>query len=231
MANVPTFVDGGDKPSRKEIYYHSGLDIGGAEGMVDVVAATEGLVVSARGDVLEGYKKGTPVDPRYDVVYVLDNRGWYYRYSHLKEIDAQILPGRRIKIGSPIGVLVARKGGVAAGHICTLRSSRANPLASGEHSKAMRFFGKHTTRNTIPKSSPSHGLITLFSRENPFDMARRNRGVPRVRSIAASGNCTTEPHRQARTLSEPTKMRAVTARYCKSPIQRVKSITIFLSYR
>lgn len=39
MANVPTFVDGGDEPARKNIYYHSGLDIGGAEGMVNVVAA------------------------------------------------------------------------------------------------------------------------------------------------------------------------------------------------
>ncbi len=105
MANVPTFVDGGDDPSRKNIYYHSGLDIGGAEAMVDVVAATDGLVVSARGNVLEEYKNDTPVMPRYDVVYVVDSRGWYYRYSHLKEIDQQILPGRRVKIGSPIGVL------------------------------------------------------------------------------------------------------------------------------
>ncbi len=46
MANVPCFVDGGEIPGDKDIYYHYGLDFGGAEGMVDVVAATNGLVVS-----------------------------------------------------------------------------------------------------------------------------------------------------------------------------------------
>src|SRR5205823_13613784 len=40
MANEPTFVDGGEAPSAKKIYYHYGLDSGGAEGMVDVVAAS-----------------------------------------------------------------------------------------------------------------------------------------------------------------------------------------------
>ncbi len=110
MANVPTFVDGGEVPSRKKIYYHNGLDIGGAEGMVDVVAATDGIVVSSGLTVLEFEKKGTPVRPRYDVVYVRDQRGWYYRYSHLKEIDQSIKPGRIIKIGDPIGVL-GKEGG------------------------------------------------------------------------------------------------------------------------
>ncbi|MHC4226117.1 MAG: PKD domain-containing protein, partial [Planctomycetota bacterium] len=47
MANVPCFVDGGEVPANKNIYYHYGLDFGGAEGLIDVVAATDGLVVSA----------------------------------------------------------------------------------------------------------------------------------------------------------------------------------------
>src|SRR5205823_13601683 len=47
MANEPTYVDGGEQPSVKKIYYHNGLDIGGAEGLVEVVAATDGVVVSA----------------------------------------------------------------------------------------------------------------------------------------------------------------------------------------
>src|SRR5207247_3925724 len=38
MANEPSFVDGGEAPSNKKIYYHYGLDSGGAEGMVDVIA-------------------------------------------------------------------------------------------------------------------------------------------------------------------------------------------------
>src|SRR5262249_40973870 len=45
------------------------------------------------------------VAPRYDVVYLLDRRGWYYRYSHLQEIDRAILPGRTVRKGDRIGLL------------------------------------------------------------------------------------------------------------------------------
>ncbi|MEW6306391.1 MAG: PKD domain-containing protein [Verrucomicrobiota bacterium] len=104
MANEPTFVDGGDKPQRKKIYYHNDLDFGGCEGMVEVIAATDGLVVSAAGDTLPGYQD-TPARPRYDVVYLLDDRGWYYRYSHLMTIDSAIRPGAKVARGQKIGVL------------------------------------------------------------------------------------------------------------------------------
>ena len=67
-------------PAKGKIYYHSGLDFGGAEGLVDVIAATAGLVVSVGKTTLTGYED-SPVDSRYDVVYVLDDRGWYYRCS------------------------------------------------------------------------------------------------------------------------------------------------------
>lgn len=110
MANVPTYVDGGDDPFREVIYYHSGLDIGGTEGKVEVIAATDGLVVSSGLDVLPGHREDTPVAPRYDVVYLMDGRGWYYRYSHLKEIDERIRPGRVISLGDRIGLL-GKEGG------------------------------------------------------------------------------------------------------------------------
>ena len=45
MANEPTYVDRDESIGTRRIYYHAGLDIGGAEGMVDVLAATSGLVV------------------------------------------------------------------------------------------------------------------------------------------------------------------------------------------
>jgi murein DD-endopeptidase MepM/ murein hydrolase activator NlpD len=109
MANEPTHVDGGEVPANKKIYYHAGLDIGGAEGLVDVVAATNGLVVSSGTDRLAGHEN-TPVAPRYDVVYLLDDRGWYYRYSHMKTIDAAIKPGATVKMGQKIGVL-GKEGG------------------------------------------------------------------------------------------------------------------------
>jgi hypothetical protein len=43
MANEPSFVDGSEEPSRKTVYYHYGLDIGGGEGLAQVVSATDGL--------------------------------------------------------------------------------------------------------------------------------------------------------------------------------------------
>ena len=104
MANEPVHVDGGENPLNKSIYYHYGLDMGGAEGMVEVVAATDGLVISSGKAVLPGYGD-SPARIRYDVVYLLDDRGWYYRYSHLHTIDAEIKPGVRLKMGRRIGVL------------------------------------------------------------------------------------------------------------------------------
>jgi PKD domain/Peptidase family M23 len=104
MANEPCFVDGGEIPSSPKIYYHSGLDIGGAEGMVPVVAAVDGLVVCAGRDVLPGYES-TPVIPRYDNVYLLDGQGWLYRYSHLQSIDPSLRAGATVKIGQTLGVL------------------------------------------------------------------------------------------------------------------------------
>lgn len=102
MANEPVFVDGGDIPGPRKIYYHWGLDLGGSEGQVEVLSATDGRVVSASGALLPG-EEGTPAQPRYDVVYVRDPRGWYYRYSHLKTIDVK--PGEVVRMGQRIGFL------------------------------------------------------------------------------------------------------------------------------
>lgn len=87
-----------------KIYYHAGLDLGGAEDMVEVYSATDGVVVSARGEVLPGTPED-PVSPRYDVVYVRDARGWYYRYSHLHSIVSDLELGQRVRAGQRIGML------------------------------------------------------------------------------------------------------------------------------
>jgi murein DD-endopeptidase MepM/ murein hydrolase activator NlpD len=107
MANDPVHVDGGEKPGPRKVYYHSGLDIGGAEGMVEAVSAADGLVVSAGTDCLPDYgkKSDTPVSARYDVIYILDDQGWYYRYSHLQSFDPAVKPGVKVKMGQKIGTL------------------------------------------------------------------------------------------------------------------------------
>ncbi|MCB1061932.1 MAG: PKD domain-containing protein [Verrucomicrobiae bacterium] len=102
FANEPVYVDGGELPANKKIYYHNDLDFGGCEAIVDVVAAVDGIVVSASNEMLPGMI-GTPAKPRYDVVYLLDDRGWYYRNSHLHSIDVKI--GDRVKMGQKIGTL------------------------------------------------------------------------------------------------------------------------------
>jgi murein DD-endopeptidase MepM/ murein hydrolase activator NlpD len=65
--------------------------------------------VSSGLKVLPGHEnkkeRETPVAERYDVIYLLDDQGWYYRYSHLFEIDAKIVPGRMIQKGDRLGLL------------------------------------------------------------------------------------------------------------------------------
>jgi hypothetical protein len=91
-----------------KVYYHAGMDIGAAEGLTEVVAATDGELVSV------GMQRasGTPhpaAQPRYDVVYIVDGRGWAYRYSHLDVIDPGLRPGERVKLGQRIG-FVGKEG-------------------------------------------------------------------------------------------------------------------------
>ncbi|HEU0123288.1 MAG TPA: PKD domain-containing protein [Bryobacteraceae bacterium] len=110
MSNEPTHADRGEQRTRKQIYYHAGLDIGGAEAAAQVVAATDGVVVSLGKEVMPEHKTGTPVEPRYDVIYIRDSRGWYYRYSHLHSFEPAIELGADVKRGDPLGLL-GKEGG------------------------------------------------------------------------------------------------------------------------
>ena len=110
MANDPCYVNACEKPSARSIYYHYGLDTGGAEGRLPVVAATDGIVASVGTECIPQYADDTPVSTRYDVVYVVDQRGWFYRYSHLHTIDESLQPGMSIRQGDPIGLL-GKEGG------------------------------------------------------------------------------------------------------------------------
>ena len=107
--NEPTYVDWGENLANKEIYYHEGHDIGGAEGLDEIVSATGGLVVSANGERLEGYDD-FPGDIRKDVVYIANELGWYLRYSHLDSTDPAIQPGSRVNMGQRIGFM-GKQGG------------------------------------------------------------------------------------------------------------------------
>ena len=111
MANEPTYVDGGERIGSRGIYYHSGLDIGGAEGMVDVLAATSGLVVGVGSAVLDSEKDNASIAPEHnDTIWLLDERGWYHRYTHLFSFDPSVKLGGRVGMGQKIGTL-GKEGG------------------------------------------------------------------------------------------------------------------------
>jgi len=109
--NEPTYVDWGENPANKRIYYHSGHDFGGAEGLDEIVSATDGLVVLAMGDTLEGFDNPDDVAlDRLDVVYIRSDMGWLLRYSHLDSTDPEIRIGNRVKMGQKIGMM-GKQGG------------------------------------------------------------------------------------------------------------------------
>ena len=140
---------GGEVPSAKSIYYHYGLDAGGAEGVVDIMAATSGLVVSSGTEVLPNYKD-SPAKPRYDVVYLLDERGWYYRYSHLKSIDPALRPGTRVNLGQKVGVLGKEGGSGGWSHLHFDITSR-QPSGLWGIQEAYAFYWESYLREYSPK--------------------------------------------------------------------------------
>jgi murein DD-endopeptidase MepM/ murein hydrolase activator NlpD len=128
MANQPSFVDGSETPWGRRIYYHHGLDIGGAEGLTEVVSATEGRVVVRGRRALPEYDKSPYTEVSYDGVIVLDERGWYHWYFHLFAIDPGVKLGERVVGGQPIG-LIGKEG--SAGCWSHLHYEIRAPLPSG----------------------------------------------------------------------------------------------------
>jgi hypothetical protein len=125
MANQ---IGDGEEIGKRPIYYHWGLDIGGAERMVNVLAATDGQVISAAGEMLKPGTYPDLVKPRADVLYLRDGRGWYYRYSHLDSIDPCARLGAQVKMGQKIAAL-GKKG--ASGGWSHLHFDIVAPQPSG----------------------------------------------------------------------------------------------------
>jgi hypothetical protein len=104
MANEVCFVDVSAHLSRERLYYHNSLDIGGAEGLTEVVAASDGTVIVKGLEVHEAAAE-RGARPRYDQVAVLDARGWVHHYVHLKVIAPTVTLGGQVAQGDPIGLL------------------------------------------------------------------------------------------------------------------------------
>jgi len=131
MGNEPTYVDDGESIGTSRIYYHSGLDIGGAEGMVDVLSATSGLVVGLGTVVIDQEKSNATIDrSQNDTVWVQDERGWYHRYTHLYSYDPAVKLGGRVAMGQKVGTL-GKEGG--SGGWSHLHYEILTPQASGRY--------------------------------------------------------------------------------------------------
>ncbi len=129
MANEPTYVDDGERIGTRKIYYHAGLDIGGAEGLTEVLAATDGTVVGLGKAVIEKEKDNQSLDRRYnETIWVLDERGWYHRYTHLFSFDPSVKLGERVNMGQKIGML-GKEG--SSGGWSHLHYEILSPQASG----------------------------------------------------------------------------------------------------
>lgn len=181
MANEPTYVDGGEAPSNKKIYYHYGLDSGGAEGMVDVIAAAAGRVISAGTEILPGYES-TPVQPRYDVVYLLDDRRWYHRYSHLQTIDPAVRPGAQIRLRQKIGVLGKEGGSGGWSHLHYDITSR-QPSGLWGIQEGYAFFRQAYQREYAPR-------ILAVARPHRFVFTDEKVVLDGSKSWSASGHVT-----------------------------------------
>lgn len=110
LGNERTYVDAGEltlnRPGR-HIYYHYGTDIGGYDKAVPIVAAVGGRVVRIAERWAED--EGEDERPRDDVVRILDDRGWRYRYSHLDMISPKLKVNQQVAAGDAIGFL-GKKG-------------------------------------------------------------------------------------------------------------------------
>jgi len=110
------------KPHDKDkIYYHWGVDFAAVKRYTPVLAAADGVVISAgkieRGkpsDDDSNYDKEDPFfnipdsigrfpKPRFERIFVRMNNGWVYRYSHLDQIMVKL--GDTVKGGDVIGIL------------------------------------------------------------------------------------------------------------------------------
>lgn len=105
MSNEPTYVDWGENPGQEKVYYHSGLDFGGAEGMDEIVSATDGIVISARNEKIKDKYDHVPAYVHPDAVNILDKKGRLVRYAHLDSIEPEIQLGAEVKMGQRIGYI------------------------------------------------------------------------------------------------------------------------------
>jgi hypothetical protein len=126
--NEPTYVDWGESITTP-VYYHAGFDFAGAEGMDEIISATDGLVLAANNITLEGYDD-FPGDVRPDVIWIKGDYGWYFRYSHLDSILPDVKPGELVRAGQKIAYI--GKQGHSGGFVHLHFEIKCKDMSSGK---------------------------------------------------------------------------------------------------
>ena len=128
--NEPCYVNWGeDINNNKKIYYHSGHDIGGAEGLDMIISATDGLVISANNKVLDNFDRST-IYVHPDAVSIMNERGWILEYAHLDSTFSSVKLGKHIKKGQKIGYV--GKQGESGGWVHLHFEIRNKEIPNGE---------------------------------------------------------------------------------------------------
>ncbi len=96
--------------------------------------------------------------PRYDVIYVLDDQGWFYQVQPPVQNRRSVKPGRRSRWGRK-SAFSEKRAAAAAGPICILISVANNRLVCGASKMATPLSGKRTNASTGPRLLPWQGPI------------------------------------------------------------------------
>lgn len=147
--NEPAGLGWAEDINNKTIYYHEGHDFGGAEGLDEIISATDGIIVSSGNNVLEGFED-LPGSVRPDVVYIMDSRGYYIRYSHLDSILPGIVAGNQIKIGEMIGYMGKQGGSGGWVHLHFGMSQKNEETGTWEIEDAYPFLWEAYVREYKP---------------------------------------------------------------------------------
>ena len=168
MANEPTFVDGIEQPSQRKIYYHSGLDIGGAEGTGRCDRRDRRTGRLRRNDDAAGLSRTAPSIRVTTSSTCSTIEAGTTDTAISSRSTRRSSRGRRSRWARRLDYL-ARKGAAAAGRTSTSRSSAGSHRAVGGRRRATRSSGKPTSPASAGGASPSPDRTTWSTSARSFD--------------------------------------------------------------
>jgi len=107
LANERTYVDAGELPlndfPNRHIYHHSGVDIGGYDKAVPLIAPVSGKLIRSGLEWAAGEEHYR--EAKYDSIVIRDEQGWRHGFAHIDMIEPSLVAGQGIEAGELVGVL------------------------------------------------------------------------------------------------------------------------------